>query len=225
MSTPAGTGPRAPLLRSAHRRQPLTSSGRLAAMTTDAKMINHLWTHKTQDHPFLSDEELVIDRRGGRLGVDRAGQEAARRLRRARGGQRGPRPPRDRGGDRGADGAAGLLPDHAAVLQSAGRGAGREARVAHAGRPALHDVRGERLRGQRALDADRAAVLAGRRQARQAQGDLAAGRLPRRHHGHLRGLRPAPPVPGLRAARGARLREGGAAASLPRSRGRHRGRS
>ena len=34
-------------------------------MTTDAKMINHLWTHKTQDHPFLSDEELVIDRAEG----------------------------------------------------------------------------------------------------------------------------------------------------------------
>ena len=34
-------------------------------MTTDAKMINHLWTHKTQDHPFLSDEELVIDRGEG----------------------------------------------------------------------------------------------------------------------------------------------------------------
>ena len=34
-------------------------------MTTDAKAINHLWTHKTQDHPFLSDEELVIDRAEG----------------------------------------------------------------------------------------------------------------------------------------------------------------
>jgi putrescine---pyruvate transaminase len=34
-------------------------------MTTDARMINHLWTHKTQDHPFLSDEELVIDRGEG----------------------------------------------------------------------------------------------------------------------------------------------------------------
>ena len=34
-------------------------------MTTDPKMINHLWTHKTQDHPFLSDEELVIDRAEG----------------------------------------------------------------------------------------------------------------------------------------------------------------
>ncbi|HSE05131.1 MAG TPA: aspartate aminotransferase family protein [Methylomirabilota bacterium] len=34
-------------------------------MTTDARMINHLWTHKTQDHPFLSDEELVIDRAEG----------------------------------------------------------------------------------------------------------------------------------------------------------------
>ena len=31
-------------------------------MTTDAQAIRHLWTHKTQDHPFLSDQELVIDR-------------------------------------------------------------------------------------------------------------------------------------------------------------------
>ena len=34
-------------------------------MTTDAESIKHLWTHKTQDHPFLSDEELVIDRAEG----------------------------------------------------------------------------------------------------------------------------------------------------------------
>ena len=32
---------------------------------TDAETIRHLWTHKTQDHPFLSDEELVIDRAEG----------------------------------------------------------------------------------------------------------------------------------------------------------------
>src|ERR671913_442750 len=30
-------------------------------MTTNAADIKHLWTHKTQDHPWLSDEELVID--------------------------------------------------------------------------------------------------------------------------------------------------------------------
>src|ERR1700704_5054370 len=65
MSTPAGDKTPGALLGSAHRRQPLTSSGRLTAMTTDARMINHLWTHKTQDHPFLSDEELVIDRGEG----------------------------------------------------------------------------------------------------------------------------------------------------------------
>src|SRR5262245_23425086 len=35
------------------------------SMTTDSKTIRHLWTHKTQDHPFLSDEELVIDRAEG----------------------------------------------------------------------------------------------------------------------------------------------------------------
>src|SRR5215468_4056364 len=40
------------------------SSGRLAAMA-DADTIKYLWTHKTQDHPFLSDEELVIDRAEG----------------------------------------------------------------------------------------------------------------------------------------------------------------
>jgi len=27
----------------------------------DRRAIDHLWTHKTQDHPWLSDEELVID--------------------------------------------------------------------------------------------------------------------------------------------------------------------
>jgi adenosylmethionine-8-amino-7-oxononanoate aminotransferase len=32
---------------------------------TDAETIRYLWTHKTQDHPWLSDEELVIDRAEG----------------------------------------------------------------------------------------------------------------------------------------------------------------
>ena len=32
---------------------------------TDAETIRYLWTHKTQDHPFLSDEDLVIDRAEG----------------------------------------------------------------------------------------------------------------------------------------------------------------
>jgi len=31
----------------------------------DGRTIQHLWTHKTQDHPWLSDEELVIDRAEG----------------------------------------------------------------------------------------------------------------------------------------------------------------
>jgi adenosylmethionine-8-amino-7-oxononanoate aminotransferase len=34
-------------------------------MTTDAETIKYLWTHKTQDHPWLSDEELLIDRAEG----------------------------------------------------------------------------------------------------------------------------------------------------------------
>ena len=34
-------------------------------MTTQAGAIKHLWTHKTQDHPWLSDEQLVIDRAEG----------------------------------------------------------------------------------------------------------------------------------------------------------------
>ena len=32
---------------------------------TDGQTIKYLWTHKTQDHPWLSDEELVIDRAEG----------------------------------------------------------------------------------------------------------------------------------------------------------------
>lgn len=32
---------------------------------TDAEMIGHLWTHKTQDHPVFSDEELMIERGEG----------------------------------------------------------------------------------------------------------------------------------------------------------------
>ncbi len=34
-------------------------------MTTTAEEIRHLWTHRTQDHPWLSDEELVVDRAEG----------------------------------------------------------------------------------------------------------------------------------------------------------------
>ena len=32
---------------------------------TDADMIGHLWTHRTQDHPVFSDEELMIERGEG----------------------------------------------------------------------------------------------------------------------------------------------------------------
>jgi adenosylmethionine-8-amino-7-oxononanoate aminotransferase len=32
---------------------------------TNAEMIRHLWTHKTQDHPWLPDEDLMIDRAEG----------------------------------------------------------------------------------------------------------------------------------------------------------------
>src|ERR671936_1151386 len=35
------------------------------AMTTPATAIRHLWTHKTQDHPWLTDAELVIDHAEG----------------------------------------------------------------------------------------------------------------------------------------------------------------
>ena len=34
-------------------------------MTTNGESIKHLWTHKTQDHPWLADEELVIDHAEG----------------------------------------------------------------------------------------------------------------------------------------------------------------
>jgi putrescine---pyruvate transaminase len=34
-------------------------------MTTNPAAIRHLWTHKTQDHAWLADEELVVDRAEG----------------------------------------------------------------------------------------------------------------------------------------------------------------
>jgi putrescine---pyruvate transaminase len=34
-------------------------------MTTSPEAIRHLWTHKTQDHPWLADEDLVVDRAEG----------------------------------------------------------------------------------------------------------------------------------------------------------------
>ena len=37
----------------------------LSTMTTSADAIKHLWTHKTQNHPWLPDRELVVDRAEG----------------------------------------------------------------------------------------------------------------------------------------------------------------
>ena len=34
-------------------------------MITSPAAIRHLWTHKTQDHPWLPDEALVVDRAEG----------------------------------------------------------------------------------------------------------------------------------------------------------------
>jgi adenosylmethionine-8-amino-7-oxononanoate aminotransferase len=34
-------------------------------MATSGEAIRHLWTHKTQDHPWLADEDLVIERAEG----------------------------------------------------------------------------------------------------------------------------------------------------------------
>src|SRR5881409_186110 len=34
-------------------------------MATSGDAIRHLWTHKTQDHPWLADEELVIEHAEG----------------------------------------------------------------------------------------------------------------------------------------------------------------
>ena len=135
-------------------------------MTTDADMINHLWTHKTQDHPVFSDEELMIERGEGVYIWTEQGKKLI-------------------------DGFAGLavvhvghgrseiadaireqacearvLPDDAPVLEPAGGRARGEARDAHARRSRLHAVRGERRGGQRALDPDRAPLLARRPGAR-----------------------------------------------------------
>src|SRR5213593_4817365 len=100
-------------------------------MATSGEAIRHLWTHKTQDHPWLADEELVIERaegvwvwteRGKKLLDGFAGLAVVNvghgRYRR---------------GDRRADGPARLLSDDAAVLEPACGGAGGQARRARPG--------------------------------------------------------------------------------------------
>src|SRR5258705_7116270 len=67
MSTRSGPGT-GRALRCYHGHSPSRAAQLLpgdSSMTTDAQAIRHLWTHKTQDHPFLSDQELVIDRGEG----------------------------------------------------------------------------------------------------------------------------------------------------------------
>ena len=196
------------------------------AMTTDGEAIKHLWTHKTQDHPWLADEELVIDHAEGVWVWTERGQKlldgfaglavvnvghGRREIAEAIAEQTR---------------APGLLPDHAAVLQPARGRAGRPSSPSLTpGRSRLHDVRGQRLGGQRAGDADGPALLAGQGQVRQVQGHLADRRLSRRHRRDVRHLRPAPHGRGVRAAAGAGLRQGHAAVSLSRSRHRHRRRA
>src|SRR5262249_237354 len=62
----------------------------------------------------------------------------------------------------------------------------------HARRPHLHHVRRQRLGSERAVDADRAALLASERTPGQAQGHRAPGWISRRHHGDIRCFPPAP---------------------------------
>src|SRR5438552_7353620 len=142
-------------------------------MTTSGEAIRHLWTHKTQDHPWLPDEELVIDRAEGVWVWTERGKKLLD-------GFAGLAVARDRRGHRRADRAPRLLSDDAAILEPAGRRAGGQARDAGTRRPRLLDVRGQRRRGQRARHADRSPLLARLGQARQAQGALTPGRLPRR---------------------------------------------
>ena len=187
----------------------------------DARTIKHLWTHKTQDHPWLADEDLVIDHAEGVWVWTEKGKKLL-------------------------DGFAGLavvnvghgrreiaeaiaeqtvrLAYYPTTRQFSNRPAAELAAELAASRRAtpLLLLRGERLRGERALDADRPAVLAGQGQDRQAQGDLVRGRLSRRDHGHLCCLRAAAAGGGLCAAARPGLRQGEAAASLPRPRHRHR---
>ena len=42
---------------------------------TDADLIKHLWTHKTQDHPSWSDEDLMIERGEGIYVWNRKGRK------------------------------------------------------------------------------------------------------------------------------------------------------
>ena len=95
---------------------------------TDADMIKHLWTHKTQDHPSLSDEDLMIERGKGVHVWNTRGQKPIDAYRRACGGARRSRPRGNRGRDPRAGGEARVLSHHAPVFESARRRARREAR-------------------------------------------------------------------------------------------------
>ena len=209
-----------------HVREMIASGKRreAEAMATSGEAIRHLWTHKTQDHPWLSDEELVIDRAEGVWVWTERGKKLM-------------------------DGFAGL----AVVNVGHGRREIAEAiaeqtvRLAYypttrqfSNRPAaelaaklaaltpgdldLHDVRGQRLRGQRARRCrSRGTTGWPRARAEQAQGHLARGRLPRRRPTGTFAVCGLPHmVEAVRAAAGAGLRQGGAAAPVPRPRHGHR---
>ncbi len=189
-------------------------------MTTDAKMINHLWTHKTQDHPFLSDEELVIDHAEGVWVWTEQGKKLL-------------------------DGFAGL----AVVNVGHGRREIAEAIAEQTVRLAYYPTTRQFSNRPAAELAAKLASLtpgdlrytmfavsgseANERSMQIARQYWLATGKPGKHKvislkggyhgatmGTLRDLRPAQSLPGLRAARGARLRQGGAAASLPRPGGR-----
>ena len=194
-------------------------------MTTNPADIKHLWTHKTQDHTWLPDEDLVIDRAEGVWVWTEKGTKLL-------------------------DGFAGL----AVVNVGHGRREIAEAiaeqtvRLAYypttrqfSNRPAAElaaklatltpgdlDYTMFAVSGSEAnerADADGPALLAGQGQGRQAQGDLAGGRLSRRHHGDVRHLRAAAHDRRLRAAAAGRLRQGEAALPVPRPGHRHRRRA
>src|SRR5262245_56967033 len=160
--------------------------------TTSGYAIRHLWTHKTQDHPWLSDEELVIERAEGVWVWTERGKKLL-------------------------DGFAGLAVVNVghgqreiaeAIAEQTVRLAYYPTTRQFANRPAAElaakiasltpgDLNYSffavmRRRGQRARDEDGPALLAPVGPARQAQGHLAGGWLPRWNDRHLRGLRPPP---------------------------------
>jgi hypothetical protein len=151
--------------------------------TTSGDAIRHLWTHKTQDHPWLADEDLVIERAEGVWCGPSAARSCIDGLRRPRRGQR-----RSTGGGRSPRPIAeqtvrpGVLSDRRAVLESPRRRAGGEGRSLAPGDLDYSFFAVSGAEANERADADGPPLLARPGKPKKHKVHLAPGWLSRRRH-------------------------------------------